>query len=256
MDSVDDAVGDVDVKRFMTDGFIKVEEAFPRAVGDRVREALWEQIGLSPDRPSEWTEPVIWAVDETGQGPFGEAIRSPRIAAALDQIAGKGGWVPRGTVGMTPIRFPHPADAGDTGWHIDQNDPGPEGAWGIVTARPHTMLVLMLFSEVGEDDAPTRIRVGSHFDAARVLEPYGERGLPFFESGASLDEASSGRPVVLATGLPGDVYLCHPFLVHAAQPHHGTRPRFMSQMPFFLSEPLRAGDSTPLSRAVRLGLAG
>jgi hypothetical protein len=39
------------------------------------------------------------------------------------------------------------------------------------------------------------------------------------------------RTVALATGLPGDVYLCHPFLVHAAQPHHGTRPRFMAQPP-------------------------
>jgi hypothetical protein len=25
--------------------------------------------------------------------------------------------------------------------------------------------------------------------------------------------------------------LCHPFLVHAAQPHRGTRPRFMAQPP-------------------------
>ncbi|GAA1313171.1 phytanoyl-CoA dioxygenase [Planotetraspora silvatica] len=247
---------DVDVERFVADGFIKVEEAFPRAVGDRIRESFWEQIGLSPDRPSEWVKPVIWAVDETGQGPFGEAIRGPKIAAALDQIAGKGGWLPRGTVGMAPIRFPHPEDAGDTGWHIDQNDPGPDGAWGIISARPHTMLALLLYSEVTEQDAPTRIRVGSHLDTARVLEPYAERALPFLESGPVMDAAGADRPVALATGLPGDVYLCHPFLVHAAQPHHGTRPRFMSQVPFFLSEPLRAGESTPLSRAIRLGLTG
>ena len=29
----------------------------------------------------------------------------------------------------------------------------------------------------------------------------------------------------------GTVYLCHPFLVHAAQPHRGTEPRFMAQPP-------------------------
>ncbi|GII32828.1 phytanoyl-CoA dioxygenase family protein [Planotetraspora mira] len=256
MSTVDGRTADVDVERFVADGFLKIEEAFPRAVGDRIRESLWEQIGLSPDRPSEWVKPVIWATDQTGQGPFGEAIRSPKIAAALDQIAGKDGWIPRGSVGMAPIRFPHPEDAGDTGWHIDQNDPGPDGAWGIVSPRPRTMLVLLLYSEVTEQDAPTRIRVGSHLDTARALEPYGERGLPFHESGPVMDAAGADRPLALATGLPGDAYLCHPFLVHAAQPHHGTRPRFMSQIPFFLSEPLRAGESTPLSRAVRLGLAG
>jgi hypothetical protein len=39
------------------------------------------------------------------------------------------------------------------------------------------LLVLFLFSDVGERDAPTRIRVGSHADIARQLAPAGERGL-------------------------------------------------------------------------------
>lgn len=36
---------------------------------------------------------------------------------------------------------------------------------------------------------------------------------------------------VLATGRALTVYLCHPFVVHAAQPHHGREPRFMAQPP-------------------------
>ncbi|MEV5741961.1 phytanoyl-CoA dioxygenase family protein [Microbispora rosea] len=248
---------DADLDRFVTEGFLKVEEAFPRETGDRIRDLLWRQIGLSPDRPEDWTQPVVWAApDPAGQGPFGEAMRGPRLAEALDLVAGKGGWVPRGTIGNTPVRFPHPSDAGDTGWHIDQNDPGPAGAWGTVALASHTMLVLVLLSEVGPDDAPTRIRVGSHLDTVRVLEPHGAQGLEFFASGPVLDEATAHRPEALATGLPGDVYLCHPHLVHAAQPHRGTRPRFMSQIPFFLTEPLTSGDATPLARAVRLGLDG
>src|SRR5688572_9729314 len=31
--------------------------------------------------------------------------------------------------------------------------------------------------------------------------------------------------------LGGAMPSCHPFLVHAAQPHHGTEPRFMAQPP-------------------------
>jgi hypothetical protein len=34
-----------------------------------------------------------------------------------------------------------------------------------------------------------------------------------------------------ATGPAGTVYLCHPFLVHAAQPHRGREPRFLAQPP-------------------------
>ena len=42
---------------------------------------------------------------------------------------------------------------------------------------------------------------------------------------------SAHRPVVTATGDAGTVYLCHPFLVHAAQPHQGKQPRFLAQPP-------------------------
>lgn len=68
------------------------------------------------------------------------------------------------------------------------------------------------------------------------------------------------RPQVLATGEAGTVYLCHPFLVHAAQPHRGTRPRFLAQPPLLPAEPLRLerehGDHSPVERAIRGALRG
>lgn len=42
-------------------------------------------------------------------------------------------------------------------------------------------------------------------------------------------ESTARRPVVQATGSEGDAYLCHRFLVHAAQAHHGKVPRFIAQ---------------------------
>jgi hypothetical protein len=82
-----------------------------------------------------------------------------------------------------------------------------------VTSKGRALLMLFLFSDVGEQDAPMRIRVGSHLDVARLLEPAGEAGM----SDLDLDRVGAGRPQVLATGEAGTVYLCHPFLVHAAQ---------------------------------------
>ena len=50
--------------------------------------------------------------------------------------------------------------------------------------------------------------------------------------------------MVLATGLAGDVYLCHPFLVHAASwPHLGSQPRLIAQPPIALEGALRLEDS-------------
>ena len=92
------------------------------------------------------------------------------------------------------------------------------------------MLALFLFSDVGEDDAPTRLRVGSHRVVQQLLAPHGEEGLAFFELAARLD-ATAHLPEALAVGPAGTVYLCHPFLVHAAQPHRGHVPRFMAQPP-------------------------
>lgn len=233
------------IQSFVSDGFVKLEAAVPREVGDQARELLWRQIGLSPDDPAGWTQPVVWATDQTGEGALGQTIRSPRLAAALDQICGAGGWAPRHTVGMVPIRFPNVAPADDRGWHIDANFGRPDGTWAV-SGRPETMLLLILFSDVGPDDAPTRIRAGSQRDSAGALA---DGVFDFMEAAGMVERASSERPVVHATGQPGDIYLVHPFTVHAAQEHLGTEPRFMSQLPVILTSPLTPEGSTPLARA-------
>jgi len=118
--------------------------------------------------------------------------------------------------------------------------------------------MLFLFSDVGEDDAPARIRVGSHIDIARQLAPFGEDGLTLRALAADNFKGSSGRQQILATGKAGTVYLCHPFLVHAAQPHRGREPRFMAQPPLLPATPLRlnreAGDYSPVEQATRMAL--
>jgi hypothetical protein len=88
--------------------------------------------------------------------------------------------------------------------------------------------MLFLFSEVSEKDAPTVIKAGSHLDVAEILESEGEHGLSFVELAEKLHSLPN-RQHCLATGKPGTVYLCHPFIVHAAQDHVGTSPKFMAQ---------------------------
>ncbi|MGV0741166.1 phytanoyl-CoA dioxygenase family protein [Mycolicibacterium sp. XJ870] len=237
----------IDVNAFMHDGFVMLEQAAPSEIADAARVLLWKQIGLSPDEPETWTQPVVWAADLTGQGPFSQIARSATLASALDQLCGKDGWTPRYALGNIPVRFPVAPPAEDRGWHIDANTPLSADRW-VVSGRPHTMLLLTLLSEVGPDDAPTRIRVGSHRDVAAVL---GSEPVEFAESGALVDEASAGRPVAHAIGRPGDMYLVHPFTVHAADEHRGRTPRFMAQAPVMLAEPLAPQSSSPLAQVWR-----
>jgi hypothetical protein len=201
-------------------------------------------------------------LNQYGQEPFVQAANTPVLHRAFDQLVGPARWVPRATLGAFPVRFPSPDDPGDAGWHIDVSF-GTETpdflSWRAnVTSRGRALLMLFLFSDVGENDAPTRIRAGSHLEMARILAPAGEAGLTLGEMAANGFAETAHLPEVAATGDAGTVYLCHPFLVHAAQPHRGTRPKFMAQPPLLPAQPLRLergnGDYSPVEQAIRIAL--
>lgn len=137
----------------------------------------------------------------------------------------------------------------------------PEGeTWYFanVRSRDRALLMLFLFTGVAEDDAPTRIRTGSRLDVPRVLAPCGEAGASMPRAAPATVAASAHRPVALATGRAGDVFLRRPFLVHAARPHHGTAPRLLAQPPLCPAVPLELeradGAYSPAESAIRRGL--
>ncbi len=250
----------MDVTRFVEDGFVRMPGAFSRQTADAARAMLWRDTGCDPDAPSTWTRPVI-RLGMYAQPPFVEAANTPALHAAFDALVGPGRWLRRDSLGTFPVRFPSPADPGDAGWHVDASfghDHPDFLEWRVnIRSRGRALLMLFLFSDVGVDDAPTRIRVGSHHDIARVLAPAGDAGLSLRELAANGFAETSHCREVLATGDAGTVYLCHPFLVHAAQPHRGSRPRFLAQPPLLPANAdgldLEHGDA-PVERAIRLAL--
>jgi hypothetical protein len=226
---------------------------------------MWRDLPGDPNDKATWTRPIIRLPGYGGE-PFRKAANTPILHAAFDQLVGKGRWIPRQGLGTFPVRFPHPDDPGDAGWHVDVSFPGDDcdpnekhdfSSWRVnVTSRGRALLMLFLFSDVSEDDAPTRIRVGSHFDMARYLAPAGEAGMSHME----LSAMGADRPLALAIGEAGTVYLCHPFVVHAAQIHRGCVPRFMAQPPLALAAPYRLhrddGSYSPVEIAIRQALQG
>jgi hypothetical protein len=253
-------LSETEIDRFQRDGFVRVDAAVPLPVVGRCVDIIWEILtrqGIARDDPSTWSAPVI-RIDCPEGDPFVGAGTARPLWEAYEQLIGPGAWWKREGIGGTiPVRFPHHSnhrtDERDTAWHIEASYSTDSGGRTNVRSRDRALLALFLFTDVGADDAPTRIRIGSHIDAARVLAAAGDEGLG--ASSARLTEkASAGRPVSYATGCAGDVYLCHPFLVHAASwPHRGRTPRIMAQPGVLLLEPFPLtprSDVYPVERAI------
>ena len=163
--------------------------------------------------------------------------------------------------GTIPVRSPSQADPGDAGWHIESSYQRDE-VWRVnVGSRERGLLAIFLLSDVDADGAPTRIRPGSHLDVPPLLAPAGSEGMPWNEAAPLAAAASAHRPTVLATGHAGDVFLCHPFLVHAASwPHRGRIPRMIAQPGVALFgeyslAPPPGEPPPPVEQAILAGLA-
>lgn len=235
-----------------------MDNAFSEELAKAARDILWADLGFNQQDPASWTKPVV-RLGMYSQEPFVQSANTPVLHSAFDQLVGAGNWLPCMSMGTFPVRFPSDEDPGDTGWHVDASFPGSDPAnffeWRVnVNSRGRALLMLFLYSDVGQNDAPTRIRVGSHMDVARLLATKGEEGLGFMELANELDKFPV-RDEVLATGKAGTVYLCHPFIVHAAQPHGGQNPKFMAQPPLLTRNELHISGNSPVERAIRMAIS-
>jgi hypothetical protein len=250
------------IEQFIANGYIRLSHAFPSELAKQCREILWRDMECVETDPDTWEKPVVW-LGGYHEEPFIKAANAPELLLAYDQLVGPDCWVPMNELGTFPVRFPTDRDTGDTGWHVDASFPGADStasdflSWRInVNSKGRSLLALFLFSDVGELDAPTRIRVGSHMKVARLLEPAGEDGVAV----RSLDlMPASICNEAIATGEAGTVFLCHPFLVHAAQINRGHTPRFIAQPPLFPKKSMDVRRRTsspvyPVEAAIRRAL--
>lgn len=244
------------IEHFITAGFVKVDAAFSRDLGEQCRRELWALAGSAPDDPSTWVQPFR-RLEFIATPPFREAANTSLLHEAFDQLVGVGRWQALNGLGTFPLRFPSPDAPADGGWHLETSFSGPDGTPQVnLRSRGRALLMLFLFSEVGPDDAPTLVRVGSHLDVPKVLEPEGDEGLPWMRLCEQVVPISESRPVASVTGSLGDVYLCHPFLVHSGSAHLGHTPRFMAQPPLRPIGDLDpfSATPTPVEQAIREGL--
>jgi hypothetical protein len=250
----------VDVDAFIRDGYVAIRGAVDQETVAACRELIWaamEQRGIRRDDRATW--PVFVEMNDVVAEPFAAAGSAPALAAAYDELIGPGRWSRPVHVGEAlVVRFPAAEDErANAGYHIEGSYSGrrPGEYWVNVRSRARGLLALFLFTDVGPHDAPTRLMCGSHQYVPEFLAPYGE-------AGTSAD-ADFWRPSILclpvahATGRAGDVFLCHPFIVHTATwPHRGSGPRMLAQPAIHVRGgfDLDGSDQSPVARAIVAGL--
>jgi hypothetical protein len=249
-----------EIEQFIHNGYVRLDNVFTTKIANAALEILWNDLPCDRSNPSTWIEPVI-RLGMYSNEPFVNSVNTPKLQNAFNQLIGKDKWIPCRSVGTFPVRFPSSQQPNDTGKHVDAsfpgNDPNNFLEWRVnIKSKGRALLMLILYSDVSENDAPTVIYEGSHIDVARLLSKEGNLGLSFMELAGKLDELPK-RKAVYATGKAGTVYLCHPFLVHSAQPHKGCSPKFMAQPPLLLKGELSISDAdtgySPVEQAIRLG---
>ena len=103
------------VDRFIADGFVKLDNAFPRETADACASIIWRGLGLSPDHTGPWPQPVM-RLTAPPAAPFREAAASSRLGGALDQLVGPGRWTMPGQLGAIVARFPSAEKPNDDGY--------------------------------------------------------------------------------------------------------------------------------------------
>lgn len=282
-------LSDAQVEQFIEEGYTKLEEAFPRQQALKAQAFLWERLaerGVQRDDRATWTQPMV-RINETYDDPVFQACVTPRLIEAIEDLVGRGRYAEaqqKTRWGWWPVNFSlgsqEPWDVPTTGWHWDGNY-----FRHFVDSPEQGLLLLCLFSEVGHHGGATTVATGSHKIVTRFLASYpegiehrqaitessrahpwlarltGQAASPvenrvaYFMETPYTDEDNNTLRVIEATGSPGDIFLCHPFLYHSSAQNHSGIPRFMCNRTTPLTERMQTqrgdGNYSPLEISLR-----
>lgn len=242
---------------FEQHGYVRLPEAFLRADALAIQNSIWSQMqeqGIDRTDRSTWpTGPWRGMKDHP---PLEQGIATPRLCGAINQLLGSENWRVPNRWGGFLISFPIGAaqdwELTDEGWHWDDTLINHFGQCNT------GLFIFTLYSEIQPRGGGTLLVSGSHRLIEQFynhLSPEDQRlkqkplknrftqSQPWLAELTGLSSESNNRiqrfmeetadvdgvpvKVVEVTGEPGDAYLCHPAIYHAASPNHAEVPRFM-----------------------------
>lgn len=238
---------------FIAHGCIKVAGAIdPAFCAERVRLG-WERSGYDPADRSTWEQDrlhlsskVFWKVGEI----------APLALEAIGQLCG----------GHERIAEPIWSDAFIINFRVDADkpwqDPSPAAkGWHkdgdffhhFLDSPEQALLTVVIWQDVATRGGATFIARDSVAPIARHLAAHPEGVDPYLFP--SKDLITECADFAEAEGRAGDVWLLHPYLLHATSPNHSGRARFITNPPVHFREPMRFDPpASPVEAAICRGL--
>ena len=231
-------------EQFLSQGFVKVEGCFDKADIQDWIDLAFERLGYDAGDPSTWAEP---RVHMPSMNRIDVAEFAPKAWGAICDLMGGEERI------KTPIRWGdafivnfnvgadnpwQPPSPKVGGWHKD-------GDWfrHFLDSPEQGLLTVILWDDVLPQSGGTFIAMDSIEPIARYLVNYPE-GLTPKEAqfGKMIEQCTQGQE---ATGKAGDVFLLHPYMLHAASQNPSGRARFITNPAVSFKEPMNFNREDP-----------
>jgi Phytanoyl-CoA dioxygenase (PhyH) len=251
-------LNDEQVQSFLDKGYLVVKNCLDKAVAERWIEQAYERLGYDKHDPSSWEKDIVW-MDHFNQLPVRE-VAPKAWDAILDVVGGENRLEPT-VMNIESAHFTtinsfiwsdafivnfkrgadkpwQPPSAQVGGWHKD-------GSYfrHFLDSREQALLPIVLWSDMLHQGGGTFVAPDSVRLMARYLADHPEGVNPSdFKFQELIAQCSQFEEI---TGQAGDFVIVHPFMLHASSQNVIGRPRFMSNPPVVLKEPLQLNRANP-----------
>jgi hypothetical protein len=268
-----------EVQRFIEHGHVTLRGMVEASVAERMHDDAWRflaGLGIPRHDRSTWPEPGPPQQKKLALHRTFDAIPSPRLTGAIDDLVGADCWLRPRRYGFFRLSWPErhgkPWELVHEGWHAD--------SWPVNESRD-AVFIMIHIGETLPGGGGTLIVSGSHralarhhagLSAAERAKPIRWQRHSFAHSHPWLErlaspEADPARRIeelmnrdtdigdgirlraVELTGRPGDVTLCHPTIYHATNLNRSTLPRIM-RLGILHLKPGCSIAGSPLARSV------
>jgi hypothetical protein len=246
------------VEEFLTRGFVVIKGAFSRAQAHEWAAQTFTRLGYDPNDKSTWEQSRIHM--PTHQSREVKEF-SPKAWGAICELCGGeeriqqpcrwgDGFIVNLGADDHADRW-EPPSPNVSGWHKDG-----DFFRHFLDSPEQGLLTIVLWSDVLPKGGATFIAADSVPVVARFLLEHPEGVLPGgFDFKAMVGECTE---FLEATGEAGDVYLIHPYVLHASSLNALRLPRLITNPPVHLKEPMNFdrpdGDYSLVEEAILRGL--